>query len=147
MQRGRTLLTMNSSNNSAVYDPCRISQVMKPSIVYAGRTENRSVPLKGLFSNGVRPIGAQPVFLSLNTVATVVVYEARCLPDTEVRRGHAVYRSSGVSRSFPGGQFLCRSTEPHRSPVAICRTALSVAFRKRPHREAGVWVTASCCCG
>ena len=56
---------MNSSNNSAVNDPCRIYHVMKPLIVYVERTENRSLCLKGLFSNGVISIGAYPVFLSL----------------------------------------------------------------------------------
>ena len=61
---GKTLFSINSSNSAAVYDPCLISQVIKPFTVYAGRIDQRSERWRDLISCGVLPTGAQPYFLS-----------------------------------------------------------------------------------
>ena len=65
LQSGKTLFSIKSSNRSAEKDPCTISHVMKPSIVYAGQRDQRSERPKGLASHGVMPTGVQPYFRSM----------------------------------------------------------------------------------
>ena len=62
LQRGRTLFSMNSWNSAPVKEPWTISQSINPSIVYAGRIDQRVERLKSRVSTGVTPIGAHPYF-------------------------------------------------------------------------------------
>src|SRR5436190_23885013 len=50
LQCGRSLNSLNFSNNSIVKKPFRIPQVMKPSTVYAGRIDQYSERLNSLDS-------------------------------------------------------------------------------------------------
>ena len=58
----KSLFSMKSSNKSCEKEPCPISQVRKPLVVYAGRTNYRSFRSKGMFSWGWTLFGDQLYF-------------------------------------------------------------------------------------
>ncbi len=77
--------------------------------------------------------------VSRRKLARAVGYEVRCLPDTEVRRRHTVYRSLSVSRSFPDGQFLCLPTKLRRSPLAYTEQRCLLLFGRDRIVRPGFW--------